>query len=149
MAITSGLTVNNNAVAQGGLHETLTLVAEGVITPGDAVKFGSTNEFVVVCGVTDPLFLGVADKNDKEANEVGNNPMTDDYAVGDQVLVFTKGRVRVLADSAVAVTRGTKVMTGATVATSFQDIGAGTFDEVAGKALTSAGVGVAFILDIQ
>lgn len=149
MAITSGLVVNNNDINQGGPHETLSLVAEGVITPGDAVKFGSTQEFVVVCGVTDPLCIGVADKNDIVANRNGTNPMTQDYAVGDQVLVFTKGRVRALADSAVAVTRGTLVMTGATVGTSFEDIGAGTFDEVVGRALTSAAVGTAFILDLK
>lgn len=148
MAITSELVVPTNTIRAGGEHSTLTLTAEGAITPGDAVKFGSSQAQVVVCGVTDPLFIGVADLN-KAALEDGDNPMTTDFAAGDEVVVITKGRVRAIADSAVAVTRGTLVMTGATVATSFEDIGAGTFDEVAGRALTSAVVTAAFILDIK
>ncbi len=148
MAINAGLVVPTNTIRAGGRHETITLVAEAGITPGDAVKFGSSQAQVVVCGVTDPLFIGVADLN-KAALEDGNDPLTTDYVAEDIVVVITKGRVRAIADSAVAVTRGTLVMTGATVGTSFEDIGGGTFDEVAGRALTSAAVTDPFILELK
>ena len=148
MASTTQLVVPTNTVKVSGPHETLTLVAEGAITPGEAVKFGSSQAQVVVCGVTDPLCIGVADKNQNAAVIAGTDPMTTDYAAGDEVMVITKGRVRAIADTA-GITRGTLVKTGAVDGGKFEDIGAGTFDEVVGRALTTAASGAAFILDLK
>lgn len=149
MVANAGLVLPTNTIRVGvGDHQTLTVVAEAAITPGDAVKFGSSQAEVIRTTATDPLCIGVADLN-KAAIAAGTDPMTTDFAAEDEVVVITKGRVLAYADSAVAVTMGTLVMTGATVGHAFEDIGAGTFDEVVGRALTTAAVTDPFILELK
>lgn len=159
-ASNSGIGVPDNVIRCGGNTIVKKLVAEGAITPGDAVKFGSSKAQVLVCAAGDKVCIGVADLNYRAVQD-GQNPMTHDFAAGEEVEVIMNGLVRVIADNA-GFTMGHLVMIGSTEGYEIDDyldtaVG-GAFNQanleavkdelgmVIGRALTTAATTVAGVI---
>jgi hypothetical protein len=95
-------------------------VAEGAITPGDFVKIGTADYQVVANTTTGLMPAGVADLN-YDAIADGEDPLTHDFAAGDECIVITRGRVRVVAGPS-AMTAGVAAMVDTTTGTDCEDL---------------------------
>lgn len=159
-ASNSGIAVPTNVIRCGGNTIVKKLVAEGAITPGDLVIYGSSKAQVLVCPAGSKACIGVADLNYRAVQD-GLDPMTHDFAAGEEVEVIMNGLVRVIADTA-GFTMGLLVMVGAAdgvevadyldsaVGSSFSQSGLeASRDElgmIIGRALTTAATTVAGVI---
>ena len=119
----------------------------GTLNPGEAVVFHNATT-VKRAGVTDPLCIGLSDVNEN-ARKRYSDPMTtafDTATYYDPCTVIISGFVVATSDAGGAnTTRGTLQITGTVAGYHFEDLGAGTFDEVKMRAYTSAAAGSTFI----
>ena len=137
MTATSGFVVPDNTVRAGGNYLTHQFVADGAFSPTNLVKFDTTDELIIVCGVDDEECIGVAGQN-HQAIADGEDPMTHAFADGEVAPVHMDGYLVIIADTG-NLTRGLFGVSGAADGAEVEDTGAVTWEPtIVGRAMISA-----------
>jgi len=146
MALTTGVKVPTNTIKVGhGPHHEILLTAEGAITPGEFVKFGTDAARVVVCAADDVACIGIADLNYDAVLE-DLDPLTHAFAADDRVPVILTGMAVITADTA-GITAGLVVRVGAADGGEGQTLAADADIRLCkGRALTTAATTVKAVM---